>query len=104
MKVIPSEPVASVRAAAEIRNAILDGSLPPGARVGQEGLAAMLGVSRAPIRQALVILEQEKLVHNSAHRRAVIAPVDPSLIGEIYDFREVIDAYAAGMAAKSDFD
>jgi len=104
MKVITPEPVASVRAAAEIRTAILDGSLPPGARVRQEELAAKLGVSREPVRQALAILEHEGLVHNGVHRRAVIAPIDPSLVVEIYEFREVIEAYAAGMAARSDFD
>jgi DNA-binding GntR family transcriptional regulator len=104
MRVITLEPVASVRAAAEIRMAILDGSLPPGARVRQEELAAKLGVSRAPVRQALVILEQEGLVHNGARRRAVIAPIDPGLIAEIYEFREVIEAYAAERAAETNFD
>jgi DNA-binding GntR family transcriptional regulator len=102
MRVITAEPVASVRAAAEIRAAILDGSLAPGVRVRQEELAAHLGVSREPVRQALAILEQEGLVHNSARRRAVVAPIDPTLITQIYEFREVIDAYAAGRAAETD--
>jgi DNA-binding GntR family transcriptional regulator len=104
MRVIVPEPSASVRAAAEIRTAILNGSLPPGTRIRQEELADKLGVSREPVRQALVMLEQEGLVHNNVHRGAVIAPIDPSLIVEIYEFREVIEAYAAETAAKSDFD
>lgn len=104
MRVILPEPVASVRAAAEIRMAILDGSLPPGVRVRQEELAAQLGLSREPVRQALAVLEQEGLVHNGVRRRAVIAPIDPALIAEIYGFREVIDAYAAERASETDFD
>ena len=104
MKAIVPEPVASVRAAAEIRLAILDGSLPPGTRVRQEELAARLGVSREPVRQALAVLEQEGLVHNGVRRRAVIAPVDPTFIAEIYEFREVVDAYSAERASQTDFD
>jgi DNA-binding GntR family transcriptional regulator len=104
VRVLVPEPVASVRAAAEIRMAILDGSLPPGVRVRQEELAAQLGLSREPVRQALAVLEQEGLVHNGVRRRAVIAPIDPALIAEIYEFREVIDAYAAERACGTDFD
>jgi DNA-binding GntR family transcriptional regulator len=104
MKLIVPEPAASFRAAAEIRMAILDGSLAPGARVRQEELAARLGVSREPVRRALAVLEQEGLVHNSIRHRVVIAPIDPSLIAEIYEFREVIDAYAAERASKANFD
>lgn len=104
MKLISPEPIASIRAAAEIRMAILDGSLSPGARIIQDELAAKLGVSREPVRQALVILEQEGLVHNGVRRRAVIAPIDPSFVAATYEFREVIEAYAAGRAAERNVD
>ena len=104
MKVIPSEPVASVRAAAEIRNAILDGSLPPDSPIHQEKLAAKLGVSREPVRKALVLLEQEGLV-NIVGRSAMVTPVDDQFIAEIYGFREVVEGYVAAMvAARKDFD
>jgi DNA-binding GntR family transcriptional regulator len=56
------------------------------------------------VRQALVILEQEGLVCNGVRRRAVVAPVDPGLIAEIYGFREVIEAYTAERAAETAFD
>jgi DNA-binding GntR family transcriptional regulator len=100
MKVIKPEPIASIRAAAEIRTAILDGSLRPGARVIQDALAAKLGVSREPVRRALVILEQEGLVHNGVGRRAVIAPIDPEFVSATYEFREIVEAYVAGRAAE----
>jgi DNA-binding GntR family transcriptional regulator len=104
MKVITPEPSASLRTTAEIRRAILDGSLPPGTRVRQEDLAAQLGVSREPVRKALAVLEQEGLVHNDAHSRAVIAPIDPSFLMEIYEFREIVEAYTAERAAQKGID
>jgi DNA-binding GntR family transcriptional regulator len=56
------------------------------------------------VRQALALLELEGLVQNGIGRRAVIAPIDPALIAEIYEFREVVEAYAAQRAAKTVFD
>lgn len=100
MKAITCEPAASVRAAEEIRIAILNGSLAPGARVRQEDLAAQLGLSREPIRQALVILEQEGLVHNTLRRGAVIAPIDSSFLSDVYEVREVVESYAAARVAE----
>lgn len=93
----------SLRAAAEIRAAILDGSLPPGSRIRQEELAARLGISREPVRRALVILEQEGLVHTGAGRGQVIATIDMALISEIYELREIVEGYSAGRAAEAGY-
>lgn len=99
IRAIPTEPAASVRAAEEIRIAILNGSLPPGTRVRQEDLAAKLGLSRVPIRQALVILEHEGLVRTTLRRGAIISPIDSSFIAEVYEFREIVESFAAARAA-----
>ncbi len=94
----------SARAADEIRTAILNGSLPPGSRIRQEELASRLGVSREPIRQALVVLEREGLVNNM-NRGAIVAPLDPPMIGEIYELRQALESYITGkVAARKDFD
>ena len=45
-----------------LRSAILDGVLQPGERAGEAELSRMLSVSRGPVREALVRLEQEGLV------------------------------------------
>lgn len=103
MNLIAPQPAYSLRAAAEIRAAILNGSLPPGARIRQEELAARLGVSREPVRHALLLLEREGLV-SSVNRGAMVSPVDLPLIGEIYEFREVVEGYvAAKVASRKDF-
>jgi len=104
MRALTPVPPISKRAAAEIRTAILNGSLPPGSRIHQEKLAASLGVSREPVRKALVLLEQEGLV-NIVGRGAIVAPVDHHFITDIYGFREVVEGYvAAKVAERKDFD
>jgi len=59
----------------------------------QEELAARLAVSRAPVRQALVMLEREGLVVSDRWRGAVVAPLDVPLIKDLYEFRGVIERY-----------
>ena len=104
MHIIRPSPMISKRAAAEIRTAILNGSVPPGSHIHQEKFAAMLGVSREPVRKAVVQLEKEGLV-NIVGRSALVAPIDPEFMIGIYGFREVIEGYiAATVAARKDFD
>ncbi len=105
MKPITIGPSLLARVAAEIRTAILDGTLSPGSRVKQEELAARLGVSREPVRQALLLLQREGLVHAEPNRSAIVAPVDPQLITDVYEFREAVEGLiAARLAARRDFD
>ncbi len=105
MKPIPLTPVLPARAADEIRAAILNGDLPPGARVKQEELAARLGVSREPVRQALLLLQREGLIRAEPNRSAVVAPLDRRFIADIYEFREAVEGLvAASLAKRSDLD
>jgi DNA-binding GntR family transcriptional regulator len=104
MRALTREPPISRRVAAEIRSAILDGSLPPESPIHQEKLAIKLGVSREPVRKALILLEQEGLV-NIIGRTALVTLVDDQFIAEIYGFREVVEGYVAAMVAdRKDFD
>ena len=88
----------------QIRAAILTGNLPPGHRLRQEELAVRLAVSRAPIRQALSVLEREGLVQIDRWRGTVVAPLDATLIRDVYEFRGAVESYvAAELAARTDF-
>jgi DNA-binding GntR family transcriptional regulator len=78
-----------------LRAAIVAGTFAPGARMRQEDLAARLAVSRAPVREALVMLEREGLVVIDRWRGAVVAPLDLPLIRDLYEFRETIERYVA---------
>ncbi len=63
-----------------LRNAIIDGRLPAGARLDQNELASRLGVSRMPVREALKQLETEKLVVVFPYRGVEVARLDPATI------------------------
>ena len=88
------------RVAQAIRTAILRGDLPPGCRVTQEQLAAQLGVSREPVRQALALLQREGLVDAQPNRRATVAILDRQLISDVYAFREAVEASVVGTLAR----
>jgi DNA-binding GntR family transcriptional regulator len=83
----------------ETRARILTGSLPPGLNVNQESLAADLGVSITPLREALRRLEMEGLIRLEAHRTVVIAPLTGRELDELYVIRIELDSLAAGLAA-----
>lgn len=88
------------RAAERIRAAILRGDLGPGSRIRQEDLAARLAVSRAPIREALVVLEREGLVQTDRLRGTIVAPLDAELIRDLYEFREGVERHVAERLAE----
>lgn len=83
----------------ELRRRIVDASLEPGSRIDQEMLAAALGVSTTPLREALRRLEAERLVQRAAHRQVVIAPLSPRDLQEIYQIRVHLDSLSVQMAA-----
>jgi DNA-binding GntR family transcriptional regulator len=83
----------------EIRRMILDGRLPPSLPLNQEQLAAELGISTTPLREALRRLESEGFVLMPAHRDVVVAPLDPTELHVLYDVRRELDAFAASLAA-----
>jgi DNA-binding GntR family transcriptional regulator len=82
-----------------IRQAILEGILPPGTRLRQEDLAEAFGTSRIPIREALRVLAYEGLVHSIPYRGFTVTSL-PGVeqIEEIYDLRTVLEAHAVRLA------
>src|SRR5690348_3060485 len=83
----------------EMRNQILFGTLEPGSRVDYVRLAASLGVSITPLREALRRLEADHLVIRSAHRDVVIAPLAEQEAAELVAVRQELDLLAARLAA-----
>lgn len=78
-----------------LREAILKREFEPGERLVQEELAEVMGVSRMPIREALRQLEKEGLVTLEPHKGAIVTPVTPDDIEEIYYLRAVLEAIVA---------
>ena len=95
-------PIAVTKAEAgyvEMRSRILTGRLAPGLAVNQEALAASMGVSITPLREALRRLEIEHLIRLVAHRTVVVTPLTRQELSELYVIRTSLDSLAAGLAA-----
>jgi DNA-binding GntR family transcriptional regulator len=83
-----------------IRDRIDDGRLARGTRLHQEDLAAELGVSRTPVREALRRLAAEGRVELLTNRGARVADIDAAAMPEPYEARLVIEPGAAALAAR----
>jgi DNA-binding GntR family transcriptional regulator len=84
-----------------LRAAILSGELKAGARLSQVQLAAQFDMSRAPLREALRLLEQEALV-DTRHRRMVrVAPISIDDLDELYAMRIVNESHAVRVTVPS---
>lgn len=94
----------SARTAAEgvydqVRREIIDGDLEPGARIVEERVAEAAGVSRTPVREALMRLERENLIARSG-RRMVVRSFSAGEVYDIYDLRAQVESYAARLATE----
>lgn len=77
------------------------GSLAPRTRVSERGLAAQLGVSPAPVREALRRLEMEGLVITLPRRGTLVADFGPGQLEEMGRIRVALESVAAGLAARN---
>ena len=77
-----------------LRAAILDGQIARGDRLLEADVAARMGVSRAPVREAMRQLEQEGLLESVAHRGAVVTGLPEDEVDAIYELRALIEAKA----------
>jgi DNA-binding GntR family transcriptional regulator len=84
-----------------LREAIATGRLKPGARVLESELATLLDMSRTPVREAIATLEAEGLVSIDGARGRIVTKLDYQSMMELYSVREVLEATAAGLAARN---
>lgn len=82
-----------------IKQAILDGTFPPGFALVELSVAEWCGVSRTPVREALLRLEQDGLV-NKSDRGMIVRERTPEEILDIYEVRIALEATAARLAAE----
>jgi DNA-binding GntR family transcriptional regulator len=100
-----TEPQIEIRSVVDqVHGALLErivaGELPPGSRLRQEALAEELGVSRTPLREALVRLASEGLVEFTPNRGATVAARDFTDMEQAWCARLVIEPGAARLAAE----
>ena len=84
----------------EVRKLLLGGEVRPGQRLSHRSLAKDLGLSRSPVREALLQLEAEGLIEHRPQSGVYLREVSLQELEELYDMREVIEPYAAERAAR----
>lgn len=74
-----------------IRDNIVRLALSPGSLISESELAAQLGLSRTPVREALIELSQDRLVVVAPQKRSMVAPIDEALVEEARFSRSVLE-------------
>jgi len=77
-----------------IRQAILNGTMRPGTPVVEMALAEQLNVSRAPVREAIQILEADGLIESEPYKGKRVKPLTLKEVEELYSLREQFEAFA----------
>jgi DNA-binding GntR family transcriptional regulator len=83
-----------------LREDIIQWRLQPGATLGEVELSERLGVSRTPVREALLRLTVEGLVTTDGGRTATVSVVSLDHIRDLYELREALETQAARLAAR----
>lgn len=83
-----------------LKREILENRMPPGFQALEQNLAQRLNMSRTPLREALIRLQEEGLVEVVPRRGMRVLPLSPSDMKEIYEVLACIEAEAAAMLAK----
>lgn len=91
----PTTPSAADRVYAQVKRDILAGGLPGGSLVTEGSLAEVCGVSRTPVREALLRLEGEGLVRLYPKKGALVVPPSLEDVREVLEARVVIEEWAA---------
>ena len=81
-------------------DSILEGRIRPGTRLVERQLAQQLGISRVPVREALIQLEMDGLIVSKSDGRYVIE-LNEQEIGKLYQVRRVLEGLAAELAAQN---
>ncbi|WP_300463946.1 GntR family transcriptional regulator [Desulfobacula sp.] len=84
-----------------LKNAIIDQTIEPGARLVESKLADMLGISRTPLREALHKLEREDWIEKIPSGGFQVVTLTKNEIEQTFGIRSVLEAYAAKLAAEN---
>ncbi len=88
------------RVYATLREAITTAELAPGRRLSENELAGRLGVSRTPIREALALLREERLVAIVPQLGTFVTRVSPAAVADAAFVREALECSAVRLAAE----
>ena len=83
------------RVVEQVRAAIIQGHLKPGDHIVEAGLTGQLGVSRTPVREALILLEREGLVVAEPHRGSFVRVFTQEDVDAVFSMRTTLENFAA---------
>jgi DNA-binding GntR family transcriptional regulator len=86
--------------AAHLRRMIFTGEYKPGDRIRQDEIAAELGVSRIPVREAIIALDREGWVTVEPHRGAFVRGIDADYVRDHYELYGLVFGLMASRAAE----
>jgi DNA-binding GntR family transcriptional regulator len=89
-----TEPSASLRAYEHTRQAIVSGALAGSSMITEGDIAAELGVSRTPVREAFLRLSAERLLDLIPRRGAIVVPIVPEQVDELLEVRHALETAA----------
>jgi DNA-binding GntR family transcriptional regulator len=75
----------------QLRDAVLSGEQPSGTQLRQDAIAAQFGVSRIPVREALLQLEAEGLVRIVPHKGAVVTGLSRAEVDDVFALRRMLE-------------
>jgi DNA-binding GntR family transcriptional regulator len=84
-----------------LRAMIVQGEFAPGMKLNERVLCAALGTSRTPLREALRFLASEGLVELLRNRGAIVAPLDPSRVKQIFAVMGALEALAGELTCRN---
>ncbi|HEY1653985.1 MAG TPA: GntR family transcriptional regulator [Candidatus Tumulicola sp.] len=84
----------ATRVAAVLRDRIVEGTLAPGSRIVELEVSRELGVSRSPVREALLKLAEEGLAAIVPYRGAIVSPLRRERFVELTEFRIALERFA----------
>lgn len=85
--------------AERIEGAIISGTLEPGSRISEQALAAAMGVSRGPLREAIRRLEGRKLLERTPNIGVRVASLSLKDLKELLEVREALESLACSLAS-----
>jgi DNA-binding GntR family transcriptional regulator len=94
------QPALSGQLLDRITRSILTGEFPPGLRLTEADLAERYNVSRAPLREALLRLEERQLIERIPFSGMRVFRASTRMLTELYDIREALEGLAARRAAQ----
>ena len=100
MKALAVQPKLVEQVHQAIVSEISAGKLKPGERIIQEQIAQLLGVSRQPVQQALLLLRKQGVLRDAPGRGLIVASLDLEQVGNLYDIRAVLEGLAFRKAAE----